>query len=56
MNKAEPKLIEKKERLFKSKDVNKWELDKERLNHVKELMENKDLAFQHMLPKETAEV
>ena len=56
MNKAEPKLLEKKERLFKAKDVNKWELDKEALNHVKELMENKELAFQHMLPKETAEV
>ena len=56
LNKVEPKLLEKKEKLFKTKDVSKWELEKEAQKYAKGLVENKELALELMLPRETAEV
>lgn len=42
--KAELKLSDKKERLLKSQDLKKWELNKEGLNKIASLKENPDLA------------
>jgi sorting nexin-7/30/sorting nexin-8 len=42
--KAELKLSDKKERLLKSQDLKKWELNKEGLNKIAALKENPDLA------------
>lgn len=55
-------LIDKKERLFKSKDINRWGinqvLDNTKLTEAfrEELFKNKDKAFQFILPKETKEL
>ena len=57
--KLERSLIDKKEKLFKAKDVYKWggfEDNIELLKLKDDLLKDKDRAFQYMLPKETKEV
>ena len=54
--KAEIKLGERKDRLFKSQDVKKWELSKEGLNKIAELKQSEDKAKEYMLPTETKHV
>jgi hypothetical protein len=54
--KAEIKLGERKDRLFKSQDVKKWELSKEGLNKIAELKQSEEKAKEYMLPTETKHV
>lgn len=57
--KCERNLIDKKEKLFKSKDVYKWGGFADNLELLKlkdELLKDKDKAFNFILPKETSEV
>lgn len=54
--KAEIKLSDKKERLFKAQDFKKWELNKDGLDKLSELKQNIELAKHYMLPKETSQV
>ena len=57
--KVDRNLIEKKEKLFKQKDLYKWGGFSDNLELQKlqdELVQNKEKAFQYMLPKETREV
>jgi hypothetical protein len=52
-------LIDKKEKLFKTKDIYKWggfEDNIELLKLKDDLLKDKDRAFQYMLPKETKDV
>lgn len=56
LQKIQTKVIERKEKLFKQKDVSKWELSEENQKLQGELMSNKEKAFDAMLPKETDEV
>ncbi len=51
--KYENKLIQKKEELFKKGDVNKWGLKKDDLKNKENFINNKELAFKKMLPKDT---
>jgi hypothetical protein len=56
---AEKNLLEKKEKLFKLRDVTKWGGFKdqaEMLRLKEELLKDRDAAFDYMLPKETQEV
>lgn len=53
-HKAFDKINSTKEKLFRQKDINNWQLaDKEDLNYKKVLLKNKNLAFAKMLPEET---
>jgi hypothetical protein len=52
-NKYAKNLHTKKENLFKTGDVNKWDLNKKDSYDTIHLTQNKDYAFQVMLPKET---
>ena len=57
--KMEKGLIEKKEKLFKTKDIYKWGGFKDPIELEKlkeELLNNRDKSFGFMLPKETKEV
>ena len=57
--KLERSLIDRKEKLWKQRDVYKWggfEDNIELLKLKDELLKDKDRAFQFMLPKETREV
>lgn len=57
--KVERSLIDKKEKLFKTKDIYKWGgfVDNMELLKLKDdLLANRDRAFNYMLPKETKEV
>lgn len=49
-------LLAKKEKLFTTEKIDKWELSEENLQREKELMQNKEEAFKVMLPFETMEV
>ena len=51
--KYENKLVQKKEDLFKKGDVNKWGLKKDDLKNKENFINNKELAFKKMLPKDT---
>lgn len=58
-NRADKALQEKKEKLFKLRDVTKWGgfKDMKQMNELKdELLKNREYAFDYMLPKETQEV
>jgi hypothetical protein len=51
--------MDKKEKLFKSKDVYKWGGFKDNIELLKlkdDLLKDKDRAFLYMLPRETLEV
>ena len=52
-NKAEERLNATKESLFKSQDINSWELNPNDMNNSSILLKDKNLAFSKMLPKET---
>lgn len=54
--KAEIKLSDKKEKLFKAQDFKKWELNKDDLDKLSILKQNVEIAKQYMLPKETSQV
>lgn len=57
--KQERNLIEKKEKLYKSKDVYKWGGFKDNIELLKlkdDLLKDKERAFRYMLPKESADV
>ena len=47
------KLNHKKEELFKTGNINKWEIDKEELKNLdkEDLLKNKKLAFSKMMHK-----
>lgn len=51
--KAEVKLNDKKNRLLKSQDYKKWELDREGLNKLSQLQKNEEMAKKFMLPNDT---
>mmetsp|Transcript_24064 Transcript_24064/g.23970 ORF Transcript_24064/g.23970 Transcript_24064/m.23970 type:complete len:252 (+) Transcript_24064:657-1412(+) len=53
---AEIRLNEKKERLFKSQDFEKWQLDSEGIAKLAQLKTNEEMAKKHMLSKETKAV
>jgi hypothetical protein len=55
-NKYAKNLHTKKENLFKTGDINKWDLNKNDNIDTIHLTQNKDYAFQVMLPKETLTV
>lgn len=48
------RVYQKKEYLFKKKDIAKWDLDPNNLENKLGLLNNKALAFSKMLPKETS--
>ena len=50
------KLSEKKMKLFRSGDASRWELAREDLNRVNELLKDERLAFDAMLPRESEEM
>ena len=52
-SKAEERLTAIKESLFKSQDINSWELNPIDMNNRLALLSDKNLAFSKMLPKET---
>ena len=53
-HKAFDKINKTKEKLFKHKNVNNWQLaDKNDLNYKDVLLKNRDLAFYKMIPEET---
>ena len=52
-DKAYEKLNNTKENLFKSQDINSWELNSIDMKEKNELVKDKNLAFSRMLPKET---
>ena len=54
--KAESRLIAKKDKLWQQGDVTKWELATDSTCHLPDLMGNRLLALPQMLPRETAEV
>lgn len=54
--KSYSKLINNKENLFKEKDVEKWGLSENDLVDKFSLLQDKNLAFMKMLPKETQKV
>lgn len=54
--KTEKKLVAKKDKLWSQGDANKWELDSKDLANLSLLHENKELAFEKMLIKETKSV
>jgi len=57
--KQERNLMEKKEKLYKSKDVYKWGGFKDNIELLKlkdDLLKDKERAFLYMLPRETSEV
>lgn len=51
--KKEQALEAKKEKLYKSKDFGKWELNATDLNRIADLSSNVDESYKLMLPKET---
>lgn len=54
----EKSLLEKKEKLFKAKEMTKWGGFADMMEQLKpkdKVLANKDLAFTYMLPKETKE-
>eukprot|EP00826_Nyctotherus_ovalis_P002690 TRINITY_DN10542_c0_g3_i3.p1 TRINITY_DN10542_c0_g3~~TRINITY_DN10542_c0_g3_i3.p1 ORF type:complete len:320 (+),score=96.48 TRINITY_DN10542_c0_g3_i3:99-1058(+) len=55
MAKLERKLKDKKELLFAQKEVAKWELKPDCTTPVDTLLNNKEVAFREMLPRETQE-
>ena len=56
MIKAQEKLDSRKEDLFKKQDITKWELDPGDTTDKVAILQNKELAIQKMLPKETSTV
>lgn len=55
MAKLERRLKDKKELLFAQKEVAKWELKPDCIIPVDTLLNNKEVAFKEMLPRETQE-
>ena len=49
-------LAVQKEKLFKAKDVSKWEIKETKLRQAQDIIDNKEAAFAMMLPKETKKV
>ena len=54
--KAQEKLDSRKEDLFKKQDITKWELDPGDTTDKAAIIQNKDLAIEKMLPKDTSTV
>ena len=54
--KANDKLKEDKEKLFKEQDINSWGLNENDLKHKNVFLKNKELAFSKMMPEETKNV
>lgn len=49
-------MLTKKEKLFKGKDVSKWEIKEEKLRQAQDIIDDKDEAFKMMMPSETKKV
>lgn len=49
-------MIAKKEKLYKGKDVSKWEIKDEKLRVAQDIINDKEAAFAMMMPKETKKV
>jgi hypothetical protein len=49
-------LATNKEKLFKQKDVSKWEIKEEKFRKAQDTVNDKEAAFKMMLPKETKKV
>ncbi|EGR31253.1 PX domain protein [Ichthyophthirius multifiliis] len=51
------KLLNKKEKLFYYKDINKWQINNNTIDkqQLQKLLQDKNLAFNYMLPNETEE-
>ncbi len=49
-------LMKKKERLFKEKNVSKWEIPAEKAREAVDIMDDAEAAFEMMLPAETKKV
>ena len=54
--KADERLMWKKEDLFKRQEIAKWDLDQSELGNKLKLIQDKEYAFQKMLPKDTQHV
>ena len=54
--KNERYLINKKEDLLRKGDINRWELDAHDKDNISRLLQDKNLAFKKMIPKETNNV
>ena len=54
--KAQEKLDGRKEDLFKKQDITKWEIDPNDTTDKTAILQNKEIAFEKMLPKETLNV
>lgn len=54
--KADERLVWKKEDLFKRQEITKWELEPSELGNKLKLVQDKEYAFQKMLPKDTQHV
>jgi len=49
-------MLAKKEKLFKAKDVSKWEIKEEKFRQAQDLINDKAAAFAMMMPSETKKV
>lgn len=49
-------LIKNKQKLFKEKDVSKWEVKEEKLRKAQDTINDQEAAYKIMLPKETKKV
>lgn len=48
--------MKKKEKLFKEKNVSKWEIPAEKAREAVDIMNNAEAAFEMMLPAESKKV
>ena len=49
-------MIAKKEKLYKGKDVSKWEIKEEKFRVAQDIINDKEAALAMMMPKETKKV
>jgi hypothetical protein len=49
-------MLAKKDKLFKARDVSKWEIKEEKLREAEDIIDDKELAFVMMMPSETKKV
>lgn len=49
--KEERQVMDRKEKLFKQKDISKWGLTQDQLTNIKDITSDKDKALEMMLPK-----